>query len=215
MSVHIYIIEPTVEHPATDVYVGSTKNTLGVRFSQHKYELNCSSKILFEKYGVENCRIRELECCDLENRFVREDHWIKTMSGVNQKASAFDKVEYLRKYYEENRERINESSRKYQKEHRERINECHRKRYEENREKRSESSRKYYEVNRERCNETHHKYYEANKDKINERRRERRAAKKISVDIINAVIEHIFLSTTDEASQNKSVQNPSCESGTV
>ena len=202
MSIRIYIIEPTVEHPTTDVYVGSTKNTLGWRFRKHKSALDCSSKILFEKYGVEHCRIRELECCDEENRKIREDHWIKEMKGVNQLAPVFDRVDYARKYQNEHRERIAEHSRKYREENREKRNESSRKYYEENREKRNESCRKYYEVNRERINELQRKYREENKEKLLQRKRELYAAKKISAAIINEQPINLILSTPDTPSED-------------
>jgi group I intron endonuclease len=67
------------------VYVGSTIQTLNKRFIHHKSHFKsgngrgCSSYVLFEEYGAENCKIQLLEECEQHQRYDRERYWIETI----------------------------------------------------------------------------------------------------------------------------------------
>lgn len=70
------------------VYYGSTKEPLWKRLSHHKsrylYPQDCgnySSKKLFQVGGV---KIVELEKCKIEDRYIREDYYIKNFPCVNE-----------------------------------------------------------------------------------------------------------------------------------
>lgn len=73
--------------------------------------------------------------------------------------------EYLRKYYEENKEKVKERRRKYREENKEKVNEYLRKWREENKEKASEYSRKWYEENKEHVRKRSLAWSEKNPDK--------------------------------------------------
>ena len=85
----IYKIEPICEHDENEVYYGSTCQLLCKRMNKHrsdyKYWLNkkrdkTSSYELFEKYGVENCKIYLVElypCETKEELLAREGYYIK------------------------------------------------------------------------------------------------------------------------------------------
>jgi ribosome-interacting GTPase 1 len=92
----VYKIEPIVEHPEEDIYIGSTtKKYLSQRMDTHRNGFKCwkNGKYhkftvydLFDKYGVENCKIYLLEtinCNTKDELLAREGHYIKTLKCVN------------------------------------------------------------------------------------------------------------------------------------
>jgi len=97
------------------VYYGSTsqKRNPKQRWHQHKAEykgnyLNCSSKILFDEYGVENCIFEIIEECDNEEILRRRERWfIENNECVNKKLPV------------PTMEEIKESKQKYTLEHKE------------------------------------------------------------------------------------------------
>lgn len=63
-------------------YIGSTIQTLYKRKLQHKQKENCTSKILFNEYGFDNCIFTILEECTIEQRYERERYYIKNTSNI-------------------------------------------------------------------------------------------------------------------------------------
>lgn len=167
-----------------ECYVGSTVN-FNKRVIQHKTcKSGCRSKILFDKYGFENCSFVVLEQCEKEQLLEKEQWWFEhSVGAVNQKnpIGLGDSV-YKRKYYEENKEKVAEYQKKYREENKEKVVERKRKYYEENKEankeKEVERQRKYYEANKEKVAERSRKYYEANKEQLVETQRKYREANK-------------------------------------
>jgi hypothetical protein len=87
MSKYIYKIIPKVPHEEKEIYIGSTKQPLSIRLSKHKHDykrfLNgryryVSSFYLFNKYGVNDCEIIELEKInsDITNTDLRKLEYI-------------------------------------------------------------------------------------------------------------------------------------------
>jgi len=73
------------------------------------------------------------------------------------------------KYYETNKEKINETKKKYYEANKEKIKETKKKWKDANKEKIKEyreTNKKWKDANKEKIKETKKKYYEANKDKI-------------------------------------------------
>jgi len=147
-------------------YIGSTKKTLERREYLHKWDFKqgnhtTNSHLLYEKYGVENCRIEEIEtreCATLEERYAREGELIRaTPNCVNTKIMGKTRAEY----YQEHREEILS-------------------RHQERRDELLEYNKTYHEANKERIHARQKAYYEANRDKIlalqKENRERRRAA---------------------------------------
>lgn len=65
-----------------ECYVGSTAYER-VRKNMHKRPSKfCSSKLLFDKYGYENCSYIVLEVCPLEEQFIREQWWLDHAVGA-------------------------------------------------------------------------------------------------------------------------------------
>ena len=94
-------------------YVGSTKQTLEKRKSQHTGKKDCSSHKLHLEYSI----IYLLEECDDENRKEREAYWINKLDCVNEnklishKRKYKDREKYCIDYQKKNREKINQRQR--------------------------------------------------------------------------------------------------------
>lgn len=94
-------------------YYGSTVDTLCRRFGKHK-SMNCRSSVLFDKYGVENCKIELVElfpCNSKEELLAREGYYIRNNECVNRCIAGRTKQEY----YELHKERIDEWQKNYKK----------------------------------------------------------------------------------------------------
>ena len=108
----IYMIEPICDHDEGDVYIGSTcKQYLSQRISRHKRDykrwtngnnnIYTSAYILFNKYGVDNCRIVLLEDFSCENKnqlLAKEAYYQKTMKCVNVIKPILTNDEFYEKY---------------------------------------------------------------------------------------------------------------------
>ncbi len=118
----IYKIEPICDHDEQDIYIGSTtKKYLSDRMCEHRADYkrysntkNYTSFILFDKYGVENCKIILLEnyACTSKNELVaKEAEYIKNMACVNKVIPQRTKQEYDKMYNEKNKEKKQEYER--------------------------------------------------------------------------------------------------------
>jgi hypothetical protein len=117
----VYKIEPIIEMlDEGDIYIGSTcKIYLSQRMDSHRQKYRkwngtgpiyayYSSYDLFDKYGIENCKITLLEVCSCNSKHelkARESHYIRTMKCVNKnipnrtkKDWVADNKEYLINY---------------------------------------------------------------------------------------------------------------------
>jgi len=136
-----------------ECYVGSTIQDMTRRWQKHTWKSNvCYSKILLEKYGVENCKIVELEFCPLEERRKKEQWWLDHSVGAVNHINALT-----------TKDMVITNNKKWREENVEHVVAYRQKNYQENREKRLAYARAYRE---------------ANLEEINARRRARRAAKK-------------------------------------
>ena len=104
----IYMIEPICEHDEGDIYIGSTtKEYLSQRFVAHKknYKRYKSGKprqfmtsfIIFEKYGIDNCRItliEEVSCQTKDELMAKEAQYIRTLKCVNKCIPNRSKAQY-------------------------------------------------------------------------------------------------------------------------
>ena len=108
----IYKIEPICEHDENEVYYGSTCQLLCKRMDKHrsdyKWWLNkkrdkFSSFELFEKYGVENCKIYLVElypCETKEELFAREGYHIKNNKCVNRYVAGNQLAVGIKEYHQ-------------------------------------------------------------------------------------------------------------------
>jgi hypothetical protein len=118
-----------------DEYIGSTTRPLSERMSKHRTAFKgggigrCSSiKTLFDKHGIENCKIELIEdypCERKEQLDKREGEIQRERTCVNMKIAGRTKAEY----YLDNKEELNGKMKQYQLENKDRINEQRRQRH--------------------------------------------------------------------------------------
>jgi hypothetical protein len=164
----VYKIEPICEHDEGDVYYGSTtKEYLSQRMDGHRRKFNrkagmCSSQVLFQKYGVENCVIILLESVDAktndELKAVEAKYIINNLC-VNKQVPLRTKKQYRI----DTADNIKERDRVYR---------------DANKDKIKEINRIYIDGNVEKIREQRKVYYDANRDKIKEKDRQRYLKKK-------------------------------------
>ena len=152
-------------------YIGSTcKSQLSARMSYHRADYKAfkdgkktnftSSFLLFDKFGVENCKIIFLESYDVSSKDElksKEQIWIDKIPNCN-KYKAFrteeQKKEYQQKYDKQyaidNREKIAEQHKVYAEEHKEEIATYQEQWRADNREKLLADKKAYYEKNKEK-----------------------------------------------------------------
>jgi len=132
-------------------YIGSTSKTLQERFANHKYTKDCSSHQLFNKYGIDNCRIELIErrvCSTPEERYKYEGELIKASSNcINKNMAGRTRSQY----YQENKERL--------------LN-LVKQNYEENRNQKIEYLRRYREANRDKLRKADRERYALKKSSL-------------------------------------------------
>jgi hypothetical protein len=119
----------------TECYYGSTCQPLSKRMGSHRsnYKLYkedkytfTSSYILFDKYGVENCKIElveDYECKTREELHQQEGFYIRNNPCVNKLVAGRTKKEYKKEYDQDNKEKILEQSKEYYQANKEKIRE--------------------------------------------------------------------------------------------
>lgn len=167
----VYKIEPICEHDEGDVYFGSTtKQYLSQRFDDHRgkfknMNVSCSSKFLFQKYGIENCVIILLESVNATTKdelLAVEAKYIINNACVNKRIP----LRTSKQYKADNVEKINQ--------------------YRINNADVIQKQRKQYRIdNAEKIKETKKQYRINNRDEINENQRRKRLLKKEQADSEN------------------------------
>ena len=112
MEVKIYCIEDCNGLK----YVGSTKQKLNIRLSNHRCRDDCMSREL----NLDNCKIYTLEVTDENHRKIREQYWIDNTECVNYQNTIFDKkgrTRYLKQYRENNLDKLKQYKKEYDKQH--------------------------------------------------------------------------------------------------
>ena len=187
--------------PDDTFYVGSTIQSLNERFGGHKYSFKSvkSGKNirgtavfeLFEKYGVEVCRIELIEeypCDSKRDLERREGEIIKNTKCINKVVAGRTSEEYrldnseklknkFKQFYENNKERELERIRQYYIDNTDKVKDRAKEYAKLNKERIAEYKREWRLENKELVNEQKRRWREINKDKINQRKRELRAQK--------------------------------------
>jgi len=119
-----------------EIYIGSTTLSLNQRFYRHKCQLNCTSKILFEKYtDVRIELIMNYPCESKQELNVKEGEYIRnTTNCINNRIAGRTKKEYDK----DNKDKRKEYHQQYIKEYRQ-----------QNKDKIREQNKEYYEQNKE------------------------------------------------------------------
>ena len=175
----IYKIEPVCEHDKGDIYVGSTtKQYLSQRFVQHRSDYKgwkenkkksfTSSFILFEKYGVDNCKIILIEyfpCNTHDELLSKEGEHIRSNECVNKIVAG----RTFKEYYEDNKDNISLYNKEYAMRNKEILSQKQKIYSEQNRDKIKEYKKQYLEKNKEMINEKDKERYRENKEIINQK----------------------------------------------
>lgn len=159
----------------TECYVGSTTHGVGERWRRHKEgdENKTMSRILFERYGRENCKFMVMEICSLEERFIKEQWWLEHSVGAVNAKMAFlseqvrceEKLAYNKAYCEENREKLLAQKKEYYQENRDTVLARVKAHCEANREDKLAYNKAYYEATRDAILAQKRVYYQAKKAK--------------------------------------------------
>ena len=129
-----------------------------------------------QKYGKYKLGSRCKECEKKRRKQYREDNrekeveWHKKYYEANR-----DKIlEQHKQYRENNKEKIAEGQRQYYQDNKDKIGKRHKRYYEANKEKLLEQRKQCYQDNKEKEREKHKQYYENNKEKVSERHKQYR-----------------------------------------
>jgi hypothetical protein len=148
----IYMIWTTL---GDEKYYGSTIRKLSMRMASHrnnyKTGLNVSSCFLFDKYGIENCKIElviNYPCNSKEELIKKEGEYIRNNDCINKRiAGRIDK-----EYYEDNKELLQQKHKKHYEDNKELILQKHKeyREKEDNKKKMKEYQKIYYETNKQK-----------------------------------------------------------------
>ena len=137
-----------------ECYYGSTIQPLSKRIGSHRRDYKCykegkgcnvTSFILFDKYGIENCKIElveEVECKTKEELHQREGYYIRNNECVNKVIP--DRT--YKEWREENKEKRKDQMKEWREKNQEKLKE----RYEQNKDQINEKKRE--KVTCEICN---------------------------------------------------------------
>jgi hypothetical protein len=141
-----------------ECYIGSTaekylSNRMGGHRTSYKLWKNgkknfITSFTLFDKYGVENCRIELIEmfaCACVEELRKQEGEWIKKNECINKRIEGRTQKQYK----EEHKEEIQLYKQQYVEEHKEEIQQYQRQYAEEHKEELQQYRQQYYEEKKE------------------------------------------------------------------
>jgi hypothetical protein len=149
-----------------ECYIGSTTQHICKRMAKHRHEYinkpygSTNSKILFDKYGIENCKIvliTKFPCNCKEELEAEEAKHIKNNNCVNKCIPGRTKeqiAEYQKQYKQDHKEYYTEYSKKY---------------YQDNAEYKKQYSKQYRQDNKDKITESKKQYRQDNKDKIAEK----------------------------------------------
>ena len=155
-------------------YYGSTATTLTKRLSGHKTKSNhCKSKLLFTGGAVEIFLVEEFPCENKDQLNKRERFYIESNECVNKNIPGRTQKEYIKEYYEANKEAFLEKQKEYREANKDKISEQKKEYREANKEKIAEKDKEYREANKEAIAEKMKEYREANKETNAEKKAEK------------------------------------------
>ena len=171
----IYKIEPMCEYEEGDIYIGSTtQDLLCKRFRNHRSDYGrykngkrtkTTSYDLFDKYGVDNCKmilIENVNASNYDELVSREAYYIRTLKCVNKYIPLRTNAEY----YIDTKEKYKDYKQQYRDNHKEQTKEYLQIYNVVNREKILEQRREYYQDNKEDLLNGKKEYYKANIERI-------------------------------------------------
>ena len=162
------------------IYIGSSSDTLSNRFCNHKKNYKrwkqdktlecCSSYILFDLVGVDNCKIELIKNfpCNSKAELNREEGKVMRENKeiiVNRKLAG----RTMKEYYEHNKKEILEKVKDYYQEHKEVIAEKKKEYRQEHKEVIAEKGKEYRQEHKEVIAEKRKEYYQERKGELNKK----------------------------------------------
>lgn len=105
-------------------YIGSTTQSLSIRFGEHKRKRETTLNIIFDTYGVENCKIELIEefpCQNKEQLTKREGDYIRQLECVNKQIPNRPHKEVVKLWGQNNKEHITNNKRIWRSENKDKI----------------------------------------------------------------------------------------------
>ena len=175
-------IYKTWDNEYQECYVGSSIQDLSIRMAEHrkkyraykngaKQTAETNSYKLFNKYGLNNCRVQleELPPCDSKMELQkREGYHIRNSKCVNKQVAGRTHKEY----HQENRVYLKERVSKYCEQHKEEIQEYKNQYFQNSKDKLTRQHKEYQDKNKEKVREQKRQYRENNADIIKGKRKE-------------------------------------------
>mgnify|MGYP003109496215 FL=1 len=133
---------------SSDVYIGSTCETLTERLRKHKRELDCECREIINNNKVVYITLIEKYPCNSKTELHnREGHFQRCMPCINKRIAGRTRAEY----YQENKDKLKEIQKQY---------------YEENKDNILKKNQEYYEDHKESIRERQQQYYEDNNESL-------------------------------------------------
>ena len=148
----IYMLEPTVEYEAGDVYYGSTINPLYKRLYHHKNTQNTSSsKHLFQKYGnnIKIVLVKTFPCNSKQELHAEEGMYIRENKCVNKYIAGRSQAEYQ----QDNKEKIKAYITEYNQKHKEDLKTYKTEYYQEHKEEIKQTNKAYHQEHKSELNQ--------------------------------------------------------------
>ena len=118
------------------VYYGSTKQQVSIRMGKHRSQLNlCKSKIIIDRNNYQYATLEKIEYEDKFELKNRERWWIENNECVNKSIPNRTQKEYMKEWYEANKDKIAEKQKTYNDKNKEKIAEQKKQYYAENKDK--------------------------------------------------------------------------------
>ena len=137
-----------VDNAYTKCYVGSTCESLCKRFARHRQHYNAytngkrttltTSFLLFEEFGIENCKIELIEhfpCSNGEELRKKEGFYIREMDCVNKVVAGRTTKEYNQEYFKKNHDKVLQTCKEYRDNNKEKEQLRHQQKYQRYKEK--------------------------------------------------------------------------------
>lgn len=194
----IYKLEPISGE--SECYIGSTCSELDDRKKRHENQYNdttvhkCTSRLLFDKHGINGVKITLIEDYPCENReqlHKREGEWqVKTPNCVNKNIAGRGQ----KQYYQDTRDTRLEYQNRYYGEHKQQARAYQDSWRAENKESYKKSYKKYYQDNKERLKQKYQdkkehckEQYRMKKEEELQSEKDEALKNKIEIDRIKAL----------------------------
>ena len=189
-------------------YIGSTCESLTLRFNRHKWKYNqylkgstdiTRSFLLFDEFGIDNCKIELIEnysCNNKEELLKREGYFIENNDCINKQIAGRSREQWVL----DNKEHLQNYKNKYYEEHKEECKERVKQHKEDNKEHYYTYYQEYKVKNRDKINQKNKEYYQQVKEE---------KSKKVECKICGKTVRNDYMNRHQKTSKCQSFINNS------